>query len=163
MEAEDEQATSPAQERRMGSPANDAHVRLGFVPEVPLYEISGAKVRFGIGRVMRALFESTYRDPIALPLEIEDIIGGEGSFSLIVTSVQQVYPAMEHDHQDMPVGCYNDPEWLVRGHLAKSPHDPYPEFIWVIALIRIDGSDKTKIDTIEVQLIRDGIDGPRPW
>jgi hypothetical protein len=71
-----------------------------------------------------------------------------------------VFDAHEVDHLGLPVGCYNEPDWLVRGHLPKNPYDPYPEFIWVIAKVIMDGSDQSRIDRLEVQLMRGG---PRPW
>lgn len=138
-------------------------VRLGFQPEVPYYEITN--VDFGVDLVRKALFEGTYRDSVVVPLKINQIVRGsvDEFFAFVVVSVQAVYEPHERDTHDLPIGCWNHPDWLVRGHLVKSPHDPYPEFIWVIALLIMDGDDRSKIDRIEAQLLRDGKDGARPW
>jgi hypothetical protein len=163
MEATDQQQGSSAGRRGVFT-TGEALVALGFMPGVPHYEISSGAVGFDVDLLRKALFETTCHAPVTLPLQIADINDVVGDFlPLIVASVQAIFEPQERDHHGRPVGCYDAPNWLARGHLVKSPHDPCPEFIWIIAYLITDGSDRNRVDRIQVQLIRDGIDGARPW
>ena len=149
-------------------PAESEHhatlIRLGFDLNLPMYEILCKEHGLDIELVKRALFESTYRDPVFLPLAIEELTGSgpDEFYAMVVHSVRAVFPGHENDHLGRPVGCYNEPDWLVSGYLVKSAHDPYPEYIAALAFLMMDGTDRSKIEIMNVQLRREMPSGSPP-
>ena len=132
-------------------------IGLGFDLNLPMYEILCQAQDLDIELVKRALFDSTYRDPVFLPLHLEEVSGSgpEDFYPMVVHSVSAVFLPHEPDHLGRPVGCYDEPDWLVRGYLVKSAHDPYPEYIAALAYLVMDGTDRSKIEIMNVQLRRE--------
>lgn len=141
--------------RPQGIPINDELIKLGFDSENPFFEIHAEDIDFGITEVQRALFASTYQQPVTLPLLLRQISDSASErFPMLVTCAGSLFEPQEVDQVGKPVGCYNHPDWLTHGHLIKSALDSYPETIWVVAKLTMDAADQEKIELMEVQLIR---------
>jgi hypothetical protein len=96
----------------------------GFDPDLPIYEY--LQVRFGITDVARALFSSTYRNPVPLLLPRDDMLEEEDWELWIRPQLAQAsYISSEGD--GFP-GCYEEPDWYLQGlgHTADSKHRPRP-------------------------------------
>jgi hypothetical protein len=81
-------------------------------PDFPLIEFSS--VPFDLRRVKLALFDSTYRSPIALLFPKENTL--ENIASDITMTVELAHAMYEIDESDTPTAeCYDTPEWYLRG------------------------------------------------
>jgi hypothetical protein len=130
---------------------------LRFQPEVPYYTIGDGQP-FGVELIQRALFESTYLNPTILPLETDLC----RHLPIVVSCVRLVYEPCGIDEHRRASTTYWRRDWLVRGWVLKTPDDERQEFTWVNAYFVMD-SGACEFERVDLQLIRDGIDGPRPW
>jgi hypothetical protein len=131
-------------------------IAFGFDPGIPVYEIN--KPEFDVDLLKRAVFESTYRNPITITFrsdkgEMCETPLEEG-LEMVVEFVQVFYGPREPHVGSGLVGCYNEPEWYVRGFLYKSGVDPYPEVLQMHAYLQSNGEELGKIDQALLQIVR---------
>ena len=121
----------------------------GFDPGIPVYE--DARPRFDLGDVQRALFQSTYRSPITLPFFFGE--GRDIELHMVVRWVQAYFEPYAPDlRMRRPLGCYNEPEWYLRGFLYKSGFDVNPEVVPMHVYLTTDGGDP-KLHAALVQVV----------
>jgi hypothetical protein len=131
----------------------------GFDPGIPVYEINQVDFNlFDLDRVKQALFGSTYRNPVTLPFRFGHHIprepAPEVSLDMIVEMVQAFYPPnIPSLSMKKPIGCFDDPEWYLRGYVYKSGFDPYPETIRMHVYIATGGAGNDFSHAL-VQLVR---------
>jgi hypothetical protein len=129
----------------------------GFDPGIPVYDID--PLDFDRDQIKRALFDSTYRNPITVTFrsdqdEWKDTPIGRG-LEMVVELVRAVYVPCEPFVGSGLFGCYDKPEWYLRGFLYKSGSDPYPEVVRMHAYLEVDGGPEVgKIDRANVQVVR---------
>jgi hypothetical protein len=122
-----------------------------------VYEID--QLDFDLDQIKRALFESTYRKPVILPFYVGSRdprdIGGPGVELFMVVELVQAYyaPYAPHTNQKLPIGCFDTPEWYLRGFLYKSGFDVYPEVIRIHAYIATGGA-ADNINHAIIQIVR---------
>jgi hypothetical protein len=130
-------------------------VALGFDPGIPVHEVED--LDFDLDAVKRALFESTYQNPITLPFRFRSDIPpylADLELRMVVSAVQAYYePYAPIVGMSRPLGCWSPPEWYVRGFLYKSGFDPYPEIVQMHVYLRTDGSEST-LHSALVQVVR---------
>jgi len=145
----------PADEE-VGTQITTRLIAFGFDPGIPVYEID--KPDFEVDDLKRAVFESTYRKPVTLRFqsdkdEFMETPLAEG-LHMVVELVRVFYAPSEPFVGSGLVGCYNEPEWYVRGFLYKSGFDPYPEVLLMHAYLQNDGKEVSRIDQAVLQVVR---------
>jgi hypothetical protein len=115
----------------------------GFDPGVPVYAVD--ELDFDLDLVKKALFESTYRRPTTLPFYIGsrdplDFTGPDLELDMVVELVQAFYAPREVRIGVTPVGCFDAPEWYLRGFAYKSGFDPHPDVICMHVYIATGGA-----------------------
>jgi hypothetical protein len=127
---------------------------LGFDHSCPVYEIS---LDFEPSLLQEALFRSTYTKPILLPLEIDERTEHfpfDWGVPMVVESVQAVYLPYAVGIGETPTGCYERPEWFVRGFLYKSGFDPYLQVVRMNLYCQTQGSSDDRFDLGFLQVVR---------
>jgi hypothetical protein len=127
---------------------------LGFDPSCPVYEIS---LDFEPSLLEEALFQSTYKKPILLPLEIierTEHFPLDWDVPMVVESVQAVYLPYAVGVGETPTGCYERPEWFVRGFLYKSGFDPYLQVVRINLYCQTQANDDGRFDLGFLQVVR---------
>jgi hypothetical protein len=150
--------------RPLNQETSDELKAFGFDPGIPVYEVD--EIGFSLDDLKRALFESIYRAPVALPINI-----GERGFAspdvelhMVVESVQAFYPPYTPNlDMKQSLGCSNVPEWYVRGFLYKSGFDAYPETIRMHVYITTgDSADDFNYMIVQVARHPSGADPSTP-
>lgn len=128
--------------RALSEEDSDMLKGFGFDPGIPVYAID--EIAFDLGQIKHALFDSTYRNPTILPFYTGSRHPGDDpgvELYMVLELVQAYYPPYAPIlGMGAPLGCFNAPEWYLRGFLYKSPHDPYPEAIRMYVYIATGGS-----------------------
>lgn len=109
--------------------ASDRHKARGFVAGESVHEFT---IGFSKEELQQSLFESTYSNPIAIRVELEDC---DIHLEVVVTIAKQVYTEYTNLVTDGPLGCFEEPEWYLEGWVRKSGFDPYSEVIRVRAYL----------------------------
>ena len=102
---------------------------LGFEPGWPVMELGSFD--FGIDRINEALMSSTYWRPTFIPFYYEqraiECRDEDEVWQLytIPELIQVLYAPFTPRNEAQPVGCWDDPEWYIRGRLLRSGFDPH--------------------------------------
>jgi hypothetical protein len=154
-----EQVQYPAEEVRGGLGIEESQrlLALGFDPVAPVYHSTSG---FDPDRIRDTLFEGDFRDPVLLPFEWHD--GLKGSTPVIlpmeVEIVQRVFVTFIASQGERKGERVNNkqPEWYLRGLLAKSQLNPHGEVIRMHAYIhwmQLDGDDFD--NSARIQILRE--------
>lgn len=134
-------------------------IKLGFVPGLPIYEthqVEGGDPPiaepFTVETLKRALFESSYSKPVVVPLRCSDPDNSSRLLPMVVELAQAIYEPMSVRKDERPVGCWEYPDWYLRGYLHKSPFDATAETIRMHAYLNTE-VDTRIINEYYVQLI----------
>src|SRR5579863_2642582 len=74
-----------------------------------------------LGQLVKSLTESTYTEPVAVEIEIDDDNTGNVPLKVVVTSLHAVYVGVMPMKTDAtPAGCYPYPNYRFGGWLLKS-------------------------------------------
>jgi hypothetical protein len=149
-----DQRREPQQTATLLGEISDTLKALGFDPGIPVYDLS--KVEFGPDRVKEALFQSTLHRPVLLHFSEDDAdpstpLGVD--LSMVVESVQVYYAPREPRLDGKPIGCWEDPEFYLRGFAYKSGFDPYPEVIRMHVYLRV--ASGSGFDGATLQIVRE--------
>jgi hypothetical protein len=143
----------------------DREVRLtelGFVPGLPVYEVQNltppegepAATPITVDMLKRALFESSYSQPLVVPLLHHDRgpVDLDQPLPMVVELAQAIYEPMRERRDSRAVGCWEYPSWYLRGYLHKSPFDASAETIRMHVFLNTEAGTKT-INEYFVQLV----------
>lgn len=127
---------------------------LGFTPGVPAHQfLNTGKSRVTAKTIRRALF-SSYLNPVTVPLDLfPDDVEHHCPLPMVVELAQRLFtPYRLRDMSEVPIGCWEHPDWYLRGYLFKSPFDELTETIRMHALLKgcVEGGFEDGV----VQLVR---------
>jgi hypothetical protein len=131
---------------------------LGFEPGWPVMELSG--FNFGIDRINEALMSSTYWRPSAVEFYYEQRVKDSDEdqkwpLPMIPELIQALYEPFTPRLETLPVGCWDDPEWYIRGRLLRSGFDPHHGIDQMHVFIpHMETGEGHTIDICVVQLVR---------
>ncbi len=101
---------------------------LGFDTDLQLH--LGTLERVNVQQLARMFFEATYTEPcVVLLKEADDLY-----LRVVMTMVRQIFEAAP-DSRDLPVSCYEHPDFYFEGWIVKSMLDPFPDRIAVRGFI----------------------------
>jgi hypothetical protein len=136
--------------------------KLGFVPGLPIYtthntdqdDESAGGSTITVETLKRALFESSYSKPRVVPLlyRTPDNLLPPLPLPMVVELAQAIYEPMTLRVDDRPVGCWEYPDWYLRGYLHKSPFDATAETIRMHAYLNTEAGTSA-INVYYVQLV----------
>lgn len=130
---------------------------VGFDPVAPVY---GSYSGYDPDRIRDALFEGDFRDPVLVPFEWHDGLKGSKPLILpmeveIVQRVLVAFIASKGEHKGKRVDN-KQPEWYLRGLLAKSQLNPNGEVIRMHAYIhRMEFDDDVQDTAATIQVVRE--------
>jgi hypothetical protein len=137
----------------LGEEMSNLLKKFGFDPGVPVYDFT--RIAFGVDRLKEALFDSTFEHPITLPfLEADaDPASPIGvNLAMVVETAQAYYAPHEPCLDGIPIGCWENPEFYLRGFAYKSGFDPYPEVVRMHVYLRVH--DKGQLEGATLQFVR---------
>jgi hypothetical protein len=126
-----------------------------FEAETFFPAIEFSKVPFDLPQVQRALFESTYRNPITLlfPRESAHIIKIATDITMTVELAHAIYSEYEGDDETPPPECYDTPEWYLRGVAHFTGPTGEPETAPAHAFLPIE--EDNSIGSAVIQIVTD--------
>jgi hypothetical protein len=136
---------------------------LGFDPGIPVYDFS--KIQFDCDRLKEALFDSTCQHPITLPFLEDDVdptcpIGVD--LAMVAELVQAYYAPHEPRLDGKPIGCWEEPEFYLRGFAYKSGFDPDPEVVRMHVYLRVRKKGEFAGATVQIVRQPSGADPSTP-
>lgn len=154
-------ATAPNDTNAVLRDRADKLLELGFVPGFSIYETqiidheeSTEAEPITIDTLKRSLFESSYSKPVVVPLLHRTPDNLRLSLSMVVELAQAIYQPMSLRVDDRPVGCWEYPDWYLRGYLHKSPFDASVETIRMHAYLNTEAGTEI-INEYLVQLVHE--------
>lgn len=150
--------SSQERERILRDPVRNL-TAFGFEPDIPTYVIhympTGDEPKPGtitVDMLKRALFESTYARPVVIPFVYDPGEGLSWELPMVVELAQALYiPAIREGREGPALGCWEYPDWYLRGYLHKSPFDASVETTRMHVYITTDGGSED-LGTAIVQL-----------
>lgn len=146
----------PTSDQPVSPEISDRLKAFGFDPGIKVYSVEG--VDFDVDLLKQALFDSTYKQPVTIPFRSERIsLQGTAlanGLGMVVELVQVYYCPREPHVGSGLLGCYNEPEWYVRGFLDKSGIDSNSEVIRMHVYLEVDGSEEHKAGKINRAIVQ---------
>lgn len=133
---------------------SDKLKQLGFDPGLPVYEVSSD---FTEQDLQRALFESQFQNPKPLTFVMDQLDMG-WDLAFVIESLQLVYLPFVTGLSDKAFGCWDEPEYFLRGYLSMNPVDPDPKRIRINVYIEKDTPDT--LDVTFLQVVREPSGAP---
>ena len=116
--------------------------QLGFDPGLPVYRHRNAFADLSVDHIKAALFDSSYDEPVTVPLFAHEDESGlaqapiGADLPMHVLFVQPIWIPAEPLKGVTALGCYEEPDWYLRGLLHKDDRVPTAQPVGLHAYIQ---------------------------